>query len=685
MQLKSKNTLKFILKAIGIIIIIIFGIIIGLLCLLPVILSNISSSSNKADGFTIEDYKVYLDVLEDNKVNVTEDITVYWYSTNHHGLYKFIPEWLEYTDKNNKIHKRKAVIKDLKSNSESYSTDFENGKAIIKLGNPNSFVDYGLKTYNISYLYDMGKDPYIGFDEFIFHVFGDYWGTTIKNASLEVKMPKSIEGLNINFFTDKYRKNNINGMVDYQVKDDTIYVNVKNNLSSSLTVDVELPNDYFHGGSYTYGFGSLFFLGLIFALTFYTYLKWKKYGKDYQKHPKTVEFYPPDNLNAAQIGYIYGAPTRKLVIGLIIELASKGYLKINDRGTDIEIINLLPKPIEFKTTDLVNKRIIQIKKIKDYDESLSKNAKIMMKYLFKDGDFKNLSANIDIFLKVKDELVQNHFIEIISDEEKTIDIAKKANEEYLQKKSEYENILKEYASYKNNLKPLSKMEQIIYDKLFEDDDIIILSKHKTLYQAFDSISLLLKNEMKKSIKDSKAFDKIVNSILICILNFILLIFCYFVIKDMDPNLTFLYFFGLVCCFITVFLTIFMDRKPEYGEAIEPRVDSFREYLLLVEKDQLENMVSKNPTYFYDILPYTYVLGISKKWISKFENIQMPKIDMGTFDYNSDAAYSSFVGNIYYPISTGGHSSNTGSSTSGFSRGGGSSGGGCSSCGGGGSW
>lgn len=30
------------------------------------------------------------------------------------------------------------------------------------------------------------------------------------------------------------------------------------------------------------------------------------------------------------------------------------------------------------------------------------------------------------------------------------------------------------------------------------------------------------------------------------------------------------------------------------------------------------MVTNNPICFYDILPYTYVLGISDKWIKKFE-------------------------------------------------------------------
>ena len=47
------------------------------------------------------------------------------------------------------------------------------------------------------------------------------------------------------------------------------------------------------------------------------------------KEPETVEFYPPYNLDAAQIGYLYVKDTgKKLAISLIVELASKGYLEI---------------------------------------------------------------------------------------------------------------------------------------------------------------------------------------------------------------------------------------------------------------------------------------------------------------------------------------------------------------------
>ena len=127
----------------------------------------------------------------------------------------------------------------------------------------------------------------------------------------------------------------------------------------------------------------------------------------------------------------------------------------------------------------------------------------------------------------------------------------------------------------------------------------------------------------------------------------------------------------------------MNRKTEYGELISARVKGFREFLLTAEKEKLEALVNENPNYFYDILPYTYVLNISKKWIKKFENIPIPEIDMGTFNYGSDSSYHSLYSDVYHPVS----SSSNGSSSSCSSCGGGCSscGGGCSSCGGGGSW
>ena len=128
----------------------------------------------------------------------------------------------------------------------------------------------------------------------------------------------------------------------------------------------------------------------------------------------------------------------------------------------------------------------------------------------------------------------------------------------------------------------------------------------------------------------------------------------------------------------------MGRKTEYGEMISARIKGFRDFLITAEKDKLEALVEQNPHYFYDILPYTYVLNISKKWIKKFEDIKMPEVDMGNFHYDSDVSFHSIFDNVSYPVAT--HSG--GGSSSGCSSCGGgcsSCGGGCSSCGGGGSW
>ena len=124
----------------------------------------------------------------------------------------------------------------------------------------------------------------------------------------------------------------------------------------------------------------------------------------------------------------------------------------------------------------------------------------------------------------------------------------------------------------------------------------------------------------------------------------------------------------------------MKRKTEYGEYIAAKVRGFRQFLITAEKEQLEKLVLKNPNYFYNILPYTYVLNISKKWIKKFENIPVPDLNIGNFDYSNDNSYYSLYDNVYYPVSTsdfGGCSSCGGGCSS--------CGGGCSSCGGGGSW
>ncbi len=654
-----------------------------------------------ADGFTIDAYDVVLDVGTDNKIDVTENITVNWYESNHHGIYKFTPRWLEYTGKDNNTIKRKSKVLNYRAIGDAYTLDVVKKKDRIKIGSANAYVPLGDKTYTIKYTYDMGKDPFKGFDELIFHAFGDYWGTEINNASIKVNMPKSIDGYKVNFFTDKYRENNVNKYVDYEINGNSLtarfsnidyFISENKKLDKSLTVDIELPDGYFVGGSWNYGYGSLLISLVIFFLTGFTIYKWVKCGKDFKKREETIEFYPPDDLSAAEVGYIFNhkQANKKLTISLIIQLASKGYIKIDelkDKDKNIQITNLLIKPLPVKKADeTVPKRAIKIKKLKNIDKNLTADEKTMMKYLFKSGREKLLESNIDEFLKVKDGLVNKGYIEIISDNEKTrYDEVKKRQLEEKEQTEKYNQEMEIYYDKLSKMPKMSKLETIVYERLFESKDEVILSEHTTFYKAFDDVEKELKDKIKDKVHDKEATKELWWAIGRSIVILILGIISYKVVEDLDPRFRILYSLAFLCNFVNLFFTIFMKRKTQYGEIITARIKGFRKFLVTAEKPKLEALVSENPHYFYNILPYTYVLNVSKKWIKKFEDIPVPEIDMGNFDYNNSYSYHLIYDNVYYPTPT--YSSGSSSSSGCSSCGGGCSscGGGCSSCGGGGSW
>ena len=564
----------------------------------------------KADGFTIEGYEVVLDVGIDNKVQVTENIDVNFYETGHHGIYKFTPYWLEYTGKDGNTIKRRSNILNLSSELTHFTVDTVNKKQRIKLGH-KTFTVYGDKKYTINYTYDMGKDPFKGFDEFIFHAFGDFWGTEIKNPKIVVNMPKDISNYDINIFKDKYRKENVNDLVNTEINGNTITVTAKDlQLYKSLTFDIALPEGYFEGGSWNYGWISFIMSVIVILLTIYVAYAWLKHGKDFEKKIPTVELYAPDGLSSAEIGYIYNRRhvSKKLTIALILQLASKGYIKIDeidDKGhSKIQItkLNIPPK-----------------KPKKDEDQS------------------------------------------------------------------KYEKELAKYNKVISNLPEKTALENIVYGNLFSSKDTVILSQHVTFYKTFGQVEKELKNSFRNKIHDDVSRKYRIKTLIITLVTLVLSLVSFFVVEDMDPSWSILYYLSFGCVIVNIFFTTVMGRKTEYGEVISARVRGFRDFLVTAEKDKLESLVSQNPNYFYDILPYTYVLNISKKWVSKFEDIKLPEIDRGNYNYSSDVSFNSIYSNVYYPVAS---SSSSHSGSSGCSSCGGgcsSCGGGCSSCGGGGSW
>ena len=128
--------------------------------------------------------------------------------------------------------------------------------------------------------------------------------------------------------------------------------------------------------------------------------------------------------------------------------------------------------------------------------------------------------------------------------------------------------------------------------------------------------------------------------------------------------------------------VYLPKRTPYGNKMLGKVKGFKNFLEVAEKDKLEMMVMEQPDYFYNILPYTYVLGVSDKWIKKFETIALEAPSWYDGAYFSTAAFGAFIGATMAAANTAMSSSPSSSSSGG--SGGGSSGGG-SGGGGGGSW
>ena len=155
------------------------------------------------------------------------------------------------------------------------------------------------------------------------------------------------------------------------------------------------------------------------------------------------------------------------------------------------------------------------------------------------------------------------------------------------------------------------------------------------------------------------------------------------IKD-DPMYLMTYIIGIICVATLILFIKIMPKRTPYGNEILGKIRGFKRFLETAEKPELESLVENNPEYFYNILPYTYALGISDKWIRQFETIalQTPNWYNSTDDFDMHD-FGTFVTTTMESASIA-MSSSTSSSSGGSSSGGGSSGGG-SGGGGGGSW
>ncbi|MGL5428041.1 MAG: DUF2207 domain-containing protein, partial [Cetobacterium sp.] len=160
-----------------------------------------------------------------------------------------------------------------------------------------------------------------------------------------------------------------------------------------------------------------------------------------------------------------------------------------------------------------------------------------------------------------------------------------------------------------------------------DGKVRISSLKNRFYKHIEKAAEVLEIDLimsKKTLYDSKSL-RIGNSVkaLIFVVIFATIVYLnYFKIQNLvELGLT------IILAFVSILITIGISGKiksrTDYGREILGRVEGFKRFLETAEKRKLEMLIHENPGYFYNILPYTIVLGVSQVWADKFKDLQIP--------------------------------------------------------------
>ena len=616
-----------------------------------------SKDMYKSYPYVIDKYNIDIIVNENNTFDITETITAY-FNEARHGIYRKIPlknkiERLDGTTSSNR-----AAVSNLQVDDE-YQTSKSNGYYQIQMGNPNRTLT-GQKTYTIKYTYNIGKDPVKDYDELYYNIIGNEWDTVIGGITFNITMPKDFDSSKLGF-SSGLKGEVASSQIIYNVSGNQItgsYNGILNE-NEALTIRCELPEGYFVGAKNVTDITDYLIFIVPITCLIISLLLWLIFGRD-RKIVKTVEFYPPEGFNSLEIGYLYkGQATNEDVTSLLIYLADKGYIKIVENNGE----SLFSKVNSFK-----------IVKLKDYDGN-NYNEKLFMEGLFQN----NLISNVISQITGQNQKQENYA---------EVTVTELYNRFYLT----VNNILKNINTKENKEK--------IFEKTSLTQRIFIIFMLVITYILITAIPII--NYGNKEVLPFAilfpgvgftmlflmVFGKTSVGVKIFGLIWGLLFggipYFAFVFPSIiaDSTYAIAYLIGIICL-IGMFICLkFVPKRTKYGSEILGKILGFKNFLEIAKKEELEAEVSKNPNYFYDILPYTYVLGISDKWINKFEGITTEAPDWYAGTAFTIATFGAFM-NIAMASANTAMSSHP-SYSDGGSSGGGSSGGG-SGGGGGGSW
>ncbi len=541
------------------------------------------SRTSSRYAYEIDQYNVSIQVGEDNVYHVTEELNVH-YNQSRRGILRYITyRGAIGREIEGKLlqHSYRAKITDVNVEGAPFTTYKEDGNFVIQIGDPNRYVT-GDQSYRISYSYDPGEDGTSILDEVYYNLIPDDWDAPIAAGAFTVTLPKSFDTQKVEFTGGRYGGVDT-GLVDWSVSGNTISGQLTRSLSpgEGITLRVNLPDGYFVGVRTDLGLVVLLYAITLAAGAAGIFL-WFKLGRD-EKLVPTIEFYPPEGLTSADVGYIIdGYSDNEDLISLIIYWASKGYLKIEETDPGFVLYKLQELPMDAKSYENIlfqglfhSRDSVSDKELEEKFHSTLESSKTQLKDYFQSSKSRRIFTRSSQVARVLASLIA------------IVPIA----------------ALALLGSYIKVVSELWFVPVALFAVLF----LVSLILMMVTYDRWNSQS------------SGKRLGLFGGSCVLCGVS-LLFLMCYGVYIVSMPAATLLCIGASV---LLALLAVVMKKHTPQGQAWTEKILGLREFIETAELDRINTLVEENPEYFYSVLPFAYVLGLTDKWAKQFESIAVP--------------------------------------------------------------
>lgn len=619
------------------------GKLFGFMLLAGILLMAKPALADSYYPYEIQGYDVTVKVGKDNVYHVTERLQVN-FNQARHGIYRDIPVINNVSREDGSTSRIQARVTNIKTYGEKKTVGREGSYCRIQLGDKNKTL-VGEHMYHISYDYNMGKDVRKGEDEFYYNIIGTSWDTTIQNVTFHIMMPEDIDESKVGMAYGESGSTNNEGLqytINGKVMEGYVDPSIILNPGEAVTVRMVLPDGYYDQVKQRI-WPALISILLSLAAAGAAFLLWWKVGRD-NVVVETIQFHPPKEFNSVEAAFAYkGKVDANDVISLLVYLAQKGYIEIVEGQKGL-----------FGNQDFT------IRKLKEYDGN-NEIERAFMKGLFRGFDITNKDQLKDKFYKTVNKILKM--------------VNTKQNRQVLF----YAN------SINKHLICYAMMAGIFFLATY-------LPIYDYTYNATFSLTvpIMFGFVLAFIIRTIFSSETIFSKILSVVMSIAMISGYCLGLRNVvfyTPTIYRIAFvLAIIACGVIMFFDYYMPKRTEYGTEVLGRLQGFRTFLQTAEKDRLETMVEREPQYFYNILPYAYVLDVSDIWMEKFESIAIEPPQW----YSSHGHYNTFdTVRFHHFMNTTMRSATAAMTSTPSSKGSGGSGGGHSGGGsgggGGGSW